>query len=131
MNHYIIVMKNELKRLKERSKKTVLRLIQREEVDFKNGKFVWKETGKPLDALKYKNKFDDDDSEDEEDEIPKVEKKKEEVVKVEKKKEEVAKVEKKKEEVAKEEDKKEDIPEDKGQTESDAFSDKSGSFLIE
>lgn len=120
LNHYITIMKNELKRLKERSKKTVLRLIQREEVDFKNGKFVWKETGEPLDALKYKNNFDDDDSE-EEDEIPKEEEKKE----------EVAKVEKEKQEVAKKEEKKEEISKDEGQAESDAFSDKSGSFLIE
>lgn len=62
-------MKNELKRLKERSKKTVLRLLHRGEIEFKEGKFVLKETGLPIENLKYKTKFADDDDDFSDDDL--------------------------------------------------------------
>ena len=58
-------MKNALKLLRECSKKKVLRLVRKGEIDFKDNVFINKITGEPV-TLQLKKKYrDDDDSEDE------------------------------------------------------------------
>ena len=56
-------MKNEMKKLRECSKKKVLRLVQKGEIDFVNNVFINKLTGEPVE-IQLKTKFRDD-SEDE------------------------------------------------------------------
>ena len=56
-------MKNEMKKLRVCSKKKVLRLVQRGEIDFVNNIFINKVTGEPV-KVQLKTKYRDD-SEDE------------------------------------------------------------------
>ena len=66
LNERITKMKNEMKKLRECSKKKVLRLIQKGEIDFKDGVFINKFTQEPIE-LQVKTKYKDE-SEDELDE---------------------------------------------------------------
>ena len=54
-------MEKVLDTFKERSKKTIMRLIKDNQIDFVNNVFVYQETGKPVENIQIKNKFKDDD----------------------------------------------------------------------
>ena len=59
-------MKNEMSKLRECSRKKVLRMIHKGDIAFVDGKFHYLVSGKPME-LKYKNKFREDI--DEEDDV--------------------------------------------------------------
>ena len=66
-NEMIIKMKNEMKKLRLCSKKKILRLVQAGDIDYKEGIFYLKSTGKPVENIQYKNKYKDDEDEDDDD----------------------------------------------------------------
>ena len=59
INERVIRMKNLMKKLRECSKKKVLRLIPKGQIDFKDGVFINRLTQEPID-LQFKNKYKDE-----------------------------------------------------------------------